>query len=115
MSARPGSHSRVDYSTQGDPNQQAQSPEPQLTPEQHWIVSTQNYLLPDGSRRRIHDIPAHELHTYPDFLQNGHAAYQIELPKLESILETTTFLMDRMDGQFYAVYEDSYRKMATTK
>ena len=75
MSPRPGSHSTVDYSTQGDPDQQAQSPEPQLTPEQQWIVSTQNYLLPDGSRRRIDDIPTHELHAYPDFLQNGYAAY----------------------------------------
>ena len=114
MSPRPGSHSTVDYSTQGDLDQLAQSPEPQLTPEQQWIVSTCNYLLPDGSRRRTHDIPTHELHTYPDFLQNGHAAYQIELPKLESILETTTFLMDRIDGRFYTVYEDGYRKMATT-
>ena len=34
MSPRPGSNSSVDYSTQGDPDQQAKSPEPQLTPEQ---------------------------------------------------------------------------------
>ena len=40
MSPRPGYNSTVDYSTQGDPNQQAQSPEPQLTPERQWIVST---------------------------------------------------------------------------
>ena len=84
MSPRPGSHSTVDYSTQGDPDQQIQSPEPQLTPKQQWVVSTCNFLLPDGSGRRIHDIPTHELHTYPDFLQNGHAAYQIELSKLET-------------------------------
>ena len=106
MSLRPGSNSTVDYSTQGDPDQQAESPEPQLTPVQHWIVSTQNYLLPERSGRRIYDIPTHELHAYPDFLQNGHAAYQIQLPKLESILETMTSLMDRVDGQCYAVYED---------
>ena len=48
MSTRPGSHSTVDYSTKGDPDQQVQSPETQLTPEQQWIVSTQNYLLPGG-------------------------------------------------------------------
>ena len=90
MSPRPGSHSTVDYSTQGDPEQQPESP--------------------DGSGRRIYDIPTHELHAYPDFLQNGHAAYQIQLPKLESILETTTFLMDRVDGQCYVVYEDGYRR-----
>ena len=111
MSPRPGSHSTVDYSTQGDPDQQVQLPEPQLTPEQ-WVVLTCNYLLPDGSGRRIHDIPTRELHTYPDFLQNCHAAYQIELPKLESILETTTFFMDRVNGQFYTVYEDGYNKKA---
>ena len=40
MSARPGSHSTVDYSTQGDPEQQAESQDQQLTPEQQWIVST---------------------------------------------------------------------------
>ena len=34
MSPRSGSHSTVDYSTQGDPDQQAQ------LPEQQWIVST---------------------------------------------------------------------------
>ena len=64
MSPRPGSNSTVDHSTQGDPDQQAESPEPQLTPEQQWIVSTQNYLLPDGPGRRIYDIPTHELHAY---------------------------------------------------
>ena len=44
----------------------------------------------------------------------GHAAYQIELENLEAILETNTFLMDRLTGQFHAVYEDGYRQMATT-
>ena len=40
VSPRPGSHSTVDYSTQDDPNQQTKLSEPQLTPEQQWIVST---------------------------------------------------------------------------
>ena len=40
MSPQPGSHSTVDYSTQGVPNQKTESPEPQLNPEQQWIVST---------------------------------------------------------------------------
>ena len=40
MSPRPGSNSTVDYSTQCDPDQQAELPEPQLTPEQQWIVPT---------------------------------------------------------------------------
>ena len=39
ISPRPGSHSTVDYSTQSDPDQQAESPDQQLSPEQQWIVS----------------------------------------------------------------------------
>ena len=38
MSPRPGCHSTVDYSTQGDPEQQAVLPDQQLNPEQQWIV-----------------------------------------------------------------------------
>ena len=45
-------------------------------------------------------------------LENGNAAYPIELPNLEPMLETSTFLMDRIT--FHAVHEDGYRKMATT-
>ena len=33
MSPRPGSHSTVDFSTQGDPEQQAESPDQQLNPD----------------------------------------------------------------------------------
>ena len=43
MSPRPGSHSTVDYSTWatlGNPDQQAELPDQQLTPEQQWIAST---------------------------------------------------------------------------
>ena len=47
-------------------------------------------------------------------LRNGHAAYQVELPNLEPVLETSRFLMDRKTGQHHAVYKDGYRKMATT-
>ena len=115
MSPRPGSNSTVDYSTQGDPNQPAHSPQSGLTWGQQWILSTCKYLLPDGSRRRIHDIWTHQLHSFPDMLDNGHAAYQVELPNLEPIVEISTFLMDRLTGAFFTVYEDGYREMATTK
>ena len=47
-------------------------------------------------------------------LGNGHAAYQIKLENLEAILETNTFLMDRLAGQFHAVCEDGYNAKATT-
>ena len=40
MSPRPGSHSTVDYSTKGDPEQRAESPDQQLTPKQQWLIST---------------------------------------------------------------------------
>ena len=47
-------------------------------------------------------------------LGNGYIAYQIKLENLEPILETNTILMDRLMGQFHAVYEDDYRQLATT-
>ena len=80
--------------------------------KQQLIINTQNYLLPDGSERRIYDLPASQ--HQPFILGNGHAAYQIELENLESILETNTFLMDRLTDQIHAVYEDGYRQMPTT-
>ena len=73
MSPRPGSGATVDYSTQGNPDQPAHTPQSGLTHEQQLILNTHNYLLPDGSRRRIYDIPAPQLQ--PFMLGNGHAAY----------------------------------------
>ena len=113
MSPRPGSNSTVDYSTQGSPEQPAHSPQSGVTCEQQWLLNTCNYLLPDGSGRRIYDIPSHQLHSYPAMLEYGHAAYQIKLVNLEPVLETNTFLMDRLTGQFHAVYEDGYNPQIT--
>ena len=48
-------------------------------------------------------------------LNIGHAAFKIKLPNLQPILQTGTYLMDHLTGQFYAVYNYGYRKMATTK
>ena len=111
MSPRSGSSATIDYSTRGDPNQPAYSPVSGLACEQQLILNTPNYLHPDGSRSGIYDLPASQ--HQPFMLGNGHAAYQIELENLEAILETNTFLMDRLTGQFHAVYEDGYRQMAT--
>ena len=83
-----------------------------LTHEQQLILNTCNYLLQDDSGKRIYDIPASQHQSF--MLGNGHAAYKIELENLEAILETNTFLMDQLTGQFNAVYEDGYRQMATT-
>ena len=110
--SRPGSIATVDYSAQGDPDQSAHSPIMGLAHEQTSIVNTHNYLLPDGTGRRILDIPISE--RKPFALENGHAAYQIQLETLEPVLETSTYLLDRLIGQFHTVYDDGYRQMATT-
>ena len=102
----------MDYSTQGDPDQSGHSLVMGLVHEQTSILNTHNYLLLDGTGRRILDIPISE--RKPFVLENGHAAYQIQLETLEPVLETSTYLLDRLTGQFHVVYEDGYRKMATT-
>ena len=112
MPSRPGSVATVDYSTQGDPDQSAHSLVTGLVREQTSILNTRNYLLPDGTGRRILDIPISK--RKPFVLENGHAAYQIQLGTLEPVLETSTYLLDRFTGQFHMVYDDGYRKMATT-
>ena len=47
-------------------------------------------------------------------MENGHTAYQIQLKTLEPVLETSTYLLDRLTRQFHMVYNDGYRQMATT-
>ena len=44
---------------------------------------------------------------------NGHSAYQIRLENFEPVLETSTYLINRLIGQFHAVYNDGYCQMAT--
>ena len=75
------------------------------------IDNTRNFLLPDGTGRRILDIPISE--RKPFILDNGHSVYQIHLEDLEPILETSTYLIDRLTGQLHAVYDDGYSQMAT--
>ena len=102
----------MDYSTQGDLDQSGHSLITGLAHEQISIFNTRNYLLPDGTGRRILDIPISK--RKPFILENGHAAYQIQPETLEPVLETSTYLLDRLTGQFHAVYDDGYRQMATT-
>ena len=83
-----------------------------LVCEQTSILNTHNYLLLDGTERRILDIPISE--RKPFVLENGHAAYQIQLETLEPVLETSTHLWNRLTRQFHVVYNDGYRTMATT-
>ena len=97
----------VDYSTQGDPDQEA--PQNEHIPKE--FHGTNNYFIPDGSDRHIHDI---QKKTFlPGHLENRNNAYLVELPDLKEMLIMERFLMDEMSGQFYAIYGNSYQRMST--
>ena len=102
----------MDYSTQGDLDQSGHSLVTGLVCEQTSILNTRNYLLLDGTGRRILDILISE--RKPFVLENGHTAYRIQLETLEPVLETSTYLLDRLKGQFHVIYDDGYRTRATT-
>ena len=69
--------STVDYSTQGDPNQMAPQGNHSQNSSTMPFQNTNNYLIPDGSNRCIHDIQDKTLHI--GILENGHYAYLMEL------------------------------------
>ena len=98
------------YTTQGDPDAS-----PSSSSKTHDInnefLGTNNFFVPDGSNRRIHQIQNKVFHA--GYLDNGNNAYLLELPALENMLNTRKFLMDEMSGQFYAVYGNSYQRMST--
>ena len=75
------------------------------------IQHTNNYLIPDGSDRHIHDIQDKTLHI--GILENGHNAYLVELTDLKSLLHTSRYLMDEVTGQFFAIFGNSYQHMCT--
>ena len=99
------------YMTQSDPNASpsGSSKSHDITNE---FLGTNNFFMPDGSNRRIHQIQNKVFHA--GYLDNGNNAYLLELPALENMLNTHKFLMDEMSGQFYAVYGNSYQRMSTT-
>ena len=99
-----------DYTTQGDPNASPYnlSKSNDISDE---FLGTNNFFLPDGSNRQIHQIDYKVFHA--GYLENGNNAYLLELPALENMLNTRKFLMDEMSGQFYAVYGNSYQRMST--
>ena len=98
------------YMTQGDPNT---SPSGSARPHDitNEVLGTNNFFVPDGSNRRVHEIQNKVFHA--GYLDNGNNAYLLELPALENMLNTHKFLMDEMSGQFYAVYSNSYQRMST--
>ena len=76
----------ADCSTQGDPDQiapQGNHGDNQNNPTMP-IQHTNNYLIPDGSDRHIHDMQDKTFHR--SILENGHNAYLAELPNLKSLL-----------------------------
>ena len=103
----------TDYTTQGDPNQVSPSL-PNLflsTATEIEFLGTNNFFVPDGSDRHIHQIDNKVFHA--SYLENGNNAYLLELPALQKMLNTRKFLMDEMSGQFYAMYSNSYQRMST--
>ena len=98
-----------DYTTQGDPDT---SPSNLFRSNviSDEFLGTNNFFMPDGSNRRIHQIDNKVFHA--GYLENGNNAYLLELPALENMLNTWKFLMDEMSGQFYAVYGNSYQRMS---
>ena len=95
-----------DYTTRGDPNASPSNlfKSSDMSDE---FLGTNNFFVPDGSNRWIHQIDNKVFHA--GYLENGNNAYLLELPALENMLNTHKFLMDEMSGQFYAVYGNSYQ------
>ena len=101
-----------DYTTQGDPYASPSNlfKSNDMSDE---FLSTNNFFMPDGSNRGIHQIDNKVFHV--GYLENGNNAYLLELPALENMLNTRKFLMDEMSGQFYAVYGNSYQRMSRSQ
>ena len=98
-----------DYTTQGDPDA---SPSNLFRSNviSDKFLGTNNFFVPDGSNRRIHQIDNKGFHA--GYLENGNNTYLLELPALEKMLNTQKFLMDEVSGQFYTVYGNSYQQMS---
>ena len=99
-----------DYTTQGDPDASTSNLFRSNVISDEFL-GTNNFFVPDGSNRRIHQIDNKVFHA--GYLENGNNAYLLELPALENMLNTRKFSMDEMSGQFYAVYGNSYQRMST--
>ena len=104
--------STMDYTTQGDPNQVplVYINTAQAT-TQNQFFCTNNFFVPDGSNRHIHEIKDKVFHAR--YLESGNNVYLLELLGLKDMLHTSKFIMDEMSGQFYAVYSNTYQRMST--
>ena len=104
----------MDYTTQGDPNQVSPSTPHNMfmsTAMETEFHGTNNFFIPNGSDRCIHQI--HDKVFHAGYLENGNNAYLLELPALEKMLNMWKFLMDETSRQFYTVYGNSYQRMST--
>ena len=84
-----------DYTTQGDPDASPSNlfRSNNISDE---FLGTNNFFVPDGSNRQIHQIDNKVFHA--GYLENGNNAYLLELPALENMLNTQKFLMDEMSA-----------------
>ena len=100
-----------DYTTQGDPDASPSTSNIfRSTATDDKFLGTNNFFMPDGSNRCLHQIDNKIFHA--GYLENGNNAHLLEPPALEKMLNTRKFLMDEMSGQFYAVYGNSYQQMS---
>ena len=77
----------ANYTTQGDPNASPSTPNLfRSTATDIEFLGTNNFFIPDGSDRHIHQIDNKVFHA--GYLENGNNAYPLELPALEKILNT---------------------------
>ena len=101
----------ADYITQGDPDTSPSTSNlSRSTATDEEFLGMNNFFIPDGSDRCIHQINNKVFNA--GYLENGNNAYLLELPALEKMLNTQKFLMDKMSGQFYTVYGNSYQWMS---
>ena len=100
-----------DYMNQGDPDASPAASNEFWSAQHNKFLNTNNFFVPDGSDRCIHQISNKVFQA--GYMGNGNNAYLLELPALEKMLNTHKFLMDEMSGQFYTVYGNSYQWMST--
>ena len=77
----------ADYTTQGDPDTSPSTSNLfRSTATDVKFLGTNNFFVPDGSDRCIHQIDNKVFHA--GYLENGNNAYLLELPALEKMLNT---------------------------
>ena len=76
-----------DYTTQGDPDTSPSTSNLfRSTVTDNKFLGTNNFFMPDGSNRCIHQIDNKIFHA--GYLENGNNTYLLELPALEKMLNT---------------------------